>query len=817
MKITVCSSKTTSTKFPVPENSETKQHTFSQKFPASFKDLVQLFQNEYVLTFPLSGTADIKMRRSSNEFGNLSELSSELFIVDFNDVLTLKDQEKIIDLFRPFQCAIIETRSCNNVYNFNVRVLIRSAPMTRTKMQSLLKTFATRLNNHNGSEFVIDTTTYRRAQILAPTLRPQGLLYQNQHGLILPPDFLDDNAGYLSQPTFDAAFKNTDNEFFAECFKLFNELGFNPVNGFDLTKEPILFKQGETEIKYKWFSDLPTLLIPEQGFAGSFDQVQIVDVKKELKKRFPKLFKNFKRFEEIKPFDYPTRPKIEYRSVNVEKLTGDEFKEEVNEIFRENGVLFLRSPMGTGKTKILKNINTRNCVLITPRIQLAKEIADAAGWKLYKDGKIDKNENYVIQFDQLFKIPELDFNCVVFDEFMTLQDHFLGTHRNALTISMFTKLLKCPRVMCLDAFLFENVSDFFPTQKIWFCDNDFRDPTNINIHNSLESFINEICFQSFPSAVSCVSVKFQNELEQILKSATHKTIKTVSAETSVKEREKTLDEFNEGNLDILLYTPAFGVGINILKPCKHFHFDGGNAVSIIQSIQMTKRTRLAPSIDVFVKKTSLQEFPSFELEKFKTCSESLAGLVQFDGRKAELTEAGLVYSIMQYHQKMQTVDLSKGFNLFAKKNFANVMRVQRDKLVPISIKVKNIETENVDVKTKKVLETIRQNFPFLEEEIISAVELDEMPKFFRLIDCFILASKPESEMSKTIKRQGDFEKLILSGMLNRWKNGETFEKHEQTKLKTKLGFEDVRTGLFSKSVEPRKSWIELAEKICSNL
>lgn len=278
-------------------------------------------------------------------------------------------------------------------------------------------------------------------------------------------------------------------------------------------------------------------------------------------------------------------------------------------------VLCVKSPMGTGKSSVveraLKMFN--NVLIVTPRVSLAQQ--------LYKDFKKHELQIYshlepehkhlVCQFDSLKYVDLQKYQCVIFDEIMTLTNHIIGTcavDGFADNFAKFCSIMASNRkLLLLDAMLIRGILDIVDPKKVkklFWVENKWRDETPINIHSDANSFWGALfnCVEECIS-ISCASTKVQKSLFNFF-SKNGKAVRSISSEMTPEEINKAITDYNAGLYEVLIYSPTLSVGVNITRSTeRHFHYDPGTAIDAVQSAQMIKRVRHAKIVDVYTKET----------------------------------------------------------------------------------------------------------------------------------------------------------------------------------------------------------------------
>ena len=161
--------------------------------------------------------------------------------------------------------------------------------------------------------------------------------------------------------------------------------------------------------------------------------------------------------------------------INEEFITNDNLDNIVYDFIENKKRLYIQSPMGTGKTIIVKEIlkKHKKVLIITNRVSLAQEFKERYkkyNIQFYKEN-FNKENSLIIQYDSLNKIDINNYDIFILDEFMSLLFHSLSllTPKALFNLAKLCLILETKKIVVLDAFL--GVIDLNDSIKII---NDYR-------------------------------------------------------------------------------------------------------------------------------------------------------------------------------------------------------------------------------------------------------------------------------------------------------------------------------------------------------
>lgn len=97
----------------------------------------------------------------------------------------------------------------------------------------------------------------------------------------------------------------------------------------------------------------------------------------------------------------------------------------------DQGVVVIQSPMGTGKTELLRSVCAQapSVLSLTHRITLGRQAANRLGLALYSDANIKQANRLEITVDSLYKLPTFQnrYHTVILDEVVQVISHMLDS------------------------------------------------------------------------------------------------------------------------------------------------------------------------------------------------------------------------------------------------------------------------------------------------------------------------------------------------------------------------------------------------------
>lgn len=299
---------------------------------------------------------------------------------------------------------------------------------------------------------------------------------------------------------------------------------------------------------------------------------------------------------------------------------------DVTNFFNNYDILKISSPMATRKSNIIDEVilqghqKNLSILFITNRVSLSRDIQTKYkqyNIKHYQDHEYNKCDSLVVQFDSLFYYNPDDFDIIILDEITTLllymTDYYEGKEKRYKKNINFFMSLQGKKIVLSDAFIIDNP---FIGKELGIY-NEFREVLNVTEYKDKWAFLNKIIRESQKGIISFSS----NNKSLLVKMAEHlkkRDLKVLllTGDTKNKKEVYKLLKNTWTYYDAILYSPTLTVGVSILWDIKHhFHYDISGTVSVVDSIQMTRRSRNAKNVHYYVqgKKTyRATSLPSIE-------------------------------------------------------------------------------------------------------------------------------------------------------------------------------------------------------------
>jgi len=613
-KITIFHAKKTTNKAPMsPYDDNT--FVFETYEATSNLQMYSVMVSHFVLNIPLDKIE--KPIRTFRRKANLEPYYKECvdyFILDIDDVKSEFDKQKILDYFKDYKVILGESKSYNGINNFNMKGFLFTECIDFKDVKMALSVI-----HHDLKDLcTIDESVVRKASLNAPILK-NNVFLNNEDGILfkfVKKEAIEHIEEIKKEYIGDGVeidikeLQNIEADSMEKlCLKVFQTMGFQAIknnpNGSISFKHP---NEKRTPGGYFWFSTSPYTMHHGNTTKSLniFDSVRKLDAAKELMKKEINYDAEF--------LEFNTDTSVVTVNEKYLEIT-DEIAGKITEFLsNKNGLLSIRSPMGTGKSTIINHVieecheQDMKVLIVTNRISVAKDFGKKYGIKVYNQDKYDIGDSLVCQYDSLWKYNIKFFDIVVMDEFISLMMHSRSNLNNSsINIAKFFGCFN-KKLVIADAFLtgYENFLLSNKTTNIHLIDNIYRDPTTLYSYNDLNYFVQSILVhtEKHKVTISATSLQFIHSMQMLLEKRGLKVV-TLTAETPESTKELVYGLFEKDDhdkWDVLIYSPTLTVGVsNLNKVNYHFHYDSSMSTDVISSIQMVKRTRKTKEIHLFVK------------------------------------------------------------------------------------------------------------------------------------------------------------------------------------------------------------------------
>ncbi|HHI9584662.1 TPA: DEAD/DEAH box helicase family protein [Campylobacter jejuni] len=611
----------------------------------------QLLVNNFCLNIALDLKGPGKSRRLKTDLEPHIIKTFDHLLFDF-ECKSEFNKNMALDYFKSTQCTIGQSRSYDGVNNFNLKGIIKTAPMSLKELKVLQAKIQKELSEYGK----YTTDTLRITYYTAP-LNKDNILLDNPNGSVLMP--IGTNVtDYYNNIDLDCKFNITSKETTEICKTIFKNLGFILV---DINANGSIKYTKDSE-NYIWYPNNPYIMNHTESYMS-------VNIWKEAIKYEPTF--------DITPF-------IDYKADIVVDRNFTEIKSELDSIveaflFKHNGALTLRAPMGSGKTTFIDRIieaaleRDFKVAIITNRVTLAedykrkykkflyyKDYTDAIKAKDSKNSndisgeeairliesysntdnvsnlnnantsfvtktkkpKIvrSKGKSLICQYDSFRHFDLDDYDLIILDEFMSLLMHT----RSALNsktenlIKFYTALNK--KVVVADAFLSKYIVDNMftkPLNVVSYTKNN-TELYSCNDSNTFYTLIKNALDTNKKITISTTSIKVVDIIKEMCYILNKKII-IFNKETSSISKNIIYDKIRSKealDCDVFIYTPVLTVGVNILNDVDiHFHYDSASSTDVISSLQMLGRARFSKKIIYYVMNKKYNACINYDLLK----------------------------------------------------------------------------------------------------------------------------------------------------------------------------------------------------------
>ena len=567
-----------------PRLDKTFKFMLSKDIPLS--EAHTIFASCYVLSRPLIGNVLSTKTEAIDQYYNID---CGYVIVDFDKVTSI---HSIVRYFKNNEFSINLFKSRKNAK----AVIEVGFQTTRDNIVAFLNL----ISEHLSSVCEVDYSSTYSASHQAPTKKEECLLYQE--GKYKPSQ--NDINPFKNVIKYEPIqYTNLDAKWFFDHFMSHYGMVHKQRRNSNGTIQCSLPDEVKSKYSYYWDEKIPWLLIhPNKNKTISIfnEYTKTQEGREFLRQQSLNKFKD--NFDLLANLTLNER----YFPASSQQI--------IDCISKEYDVLLVKGIMGSGKSNIIGLIDGPKVLYISVRRSLAQDIKLKYDTKYYEDMKgYLPGDKLVVQIDSLYKVPLNNFHTVVIDEFESLcvytQSNLLESPNFIANMRQLKTVFETKKLVVLDAFLNKFAIDlYFRDKKKLIIENVYKDETEVLVYNHRDTFINALEHHARTKAdteiVSCSfgTLKEMYTVRQILQEHNLNVV-TIDGKTT-EEVKKLLSEYfqkEKTNYDVVLFSPTITVGVSIKNDINHhFHYDVGKSVDPISSVQMTKRSRLAKAIHIYL-------------------------------------------------------------------------------------------------------------------------------------------------------------------------------------------------------------------------
>jgi hypothetical protein len=610
--ITVFTSTNKTQKTPIsPYNDKT--FVFETFLSKSNLEMYGIMCTNFILNIPLYIDKPTRLLRQKTELEQYYPKNLTYIILDIDDVKSEFNKQVILEYFKNYKVILGESRSYDGFSNFNMKGVLFTEEIEISDLKTAVSFLAHELKSYCN----IDESVTRKATLNAPILKNKVFL-NNEDGIrykFIKQDSIEKINNIKKEYIGDCLEININDlkDIKADtiekfCLRIFQNMGYlaikNNSNGSITFKHP---SENKTPGGYFWFSSSPYTM----HHFNTLKTINIYDIVRKLDSGKELLRKDIDYADKLLSFNVDSEVlRINERIIELNDPITDKIYKFLH---AKNGLLSIRSPMGTGKSTIIKHV-IQECheldmkvIIITNRISVAQDFSKKYNLKLYNKDEYNRGDSLVVQYDSLWKFNIKFFDIVIMDEFISLMMHSRNNlNNNSTNIGKFFGCFN-KKLVIADAFLtgYENFLLNKETN-IHLIDNDYRDDTHLFNYENQNYFIENLLYHSkkHKITVSSTSLSFINSLYKLLSNQGLKVI-TLTADTPDTTKQLIYELFEQcehDKWDVLIYSPTLTVGVsNMNNNYYHFHYDTSSSTDVIGSLQMIKRTRKAKEIHMYIK------------------------------------------------------------------------------------------------------------------------------------------------------------------------------------------------------------------------
>lgn len=797
MKVTVFGSKKTQSKIPQsPFDDNTFE--FETKNVNSIKEVYSFLTRNFMLNIPLH--RNIKTYRRKRDLKDYFVKKIEYLVIDIDHVKSISDKELVLKFFREldYSCILGESRN-----PLNLKGILEIQPCTQKQAKGIIDQINEKIKEYGDFDYsVLGYGTYQ-----APTLKFE-ILHENYSEPYPCVQEInnENNIDFENETIFQKLPISAQSARSAQsiqdlCRTEFQKQGFifhNIVDSFIKVSHP---SEKKSPKGFRWYSNNPFQL----HHWNTKRNVNIWDIVVKTSE-YKKIIKD-QSIHELKEI----MPSASGVDCTINKRYLSNCSNDVSIFLESKKILKIQSPMGTGKSTILEEVikqsneKSLRILFITNRVSLADDISNKYNnIKHYQGNELENNsyeigDNLVCQIDSLWKFSTKYFDVIILDEFSTLINQLLDLEINDKKQKKYTSntkhtrnivqkffSLKKKKIVIADAIIFDKQVELFANKsEIQEIINGYRDNIELEFFSQKDNFIYDLIETAKHEPVTFSSGStIMLKVVQLLLNENNISSKIVSSETTKDEKEiiyRSLKK-EKPTWQVLMYSPTITVGVsNLNKVSIHYHYDTGNSVDVLASLQMTKRTRSVSTIKLFL--AGRQKYSTTNISQIKYNLRDYS-LVDDDGDIIGITEIGEKLAVLiQIHNVLENVH-KESFKLMLKYQF----------LLNGNIKKNTTEVPTFIYKTSKL------------------VKKQEQDKKLDIFDMYRNMT-PEQVSEIEMKVFGTTKEEEHIKMFEFWKNNENLKNLTEDDINTLIKEEIVTPGTIQNYIKIQKEDINLPDVI----
>ena len=701
----------------------------------SLEGILREASQNFILNIPLNKS--IRTFRRKENLLKCIDNTINYFIVDVDKIYTKETLNKVLNYFKNYKCILLESRSYNGVDYFSIKGVLECNLELKHLKYAIQKIHYDLIDLAD-----FDQSVSRIGTLNAPIGKFNVLLDNSSCKNIIRFSDISVLPKKVSAITDNFAFNeiNLDNLDTSDistvddlCLKVFNILGFKAIS--TNSDNSISFSH-PSEVKtpggYFWFRNSPYTM-------HHFNKSKTINIFKLVKNsnKFKELASNSINYDkELKEFN--VKNKVITVDSKFLSITPEIESSIVEFIEGKDGMYTIKSPMGTGKSTVIKRIiqeglqNDMRILIITNRISVAEDFKSKYNIKIYNKDEYSIGDSLICQFDSLWKYNIKNFDLVILDEFISLLFHARNTINNSqINLAKFFASFNLKLVIA-DAFLtgYENKL-LNKNSNMFFLNNVYRDETKLYEYNNFNYFIQKILRKAEEGkiTISSTSLSFINAVFILLRKLNYRVL-VLTAETPPSVKERIYQIFNDENsddYDVLLYSPTLTVGVsNLNNVDTHFHYDSSMTTDVISSLQMIIRTRKTKEIHFYIKnrinflKTTFNEIRDEYISEIGKYAEHNFLFELNDYGEAKLSKLGKSALMIDCFKNILEFNHKNAFLYLLKMHFKNSPYIVENSFE--SNVLLKYQKENKENKEKLLEETFNQYL------LLNDIDKNELPK-----------------------------------------------------------------------------------------